>query len=132
LSGSLSSKFKIKNVLGFYYGLRPLTILFFLILPKTLLNMTIFTALFGFSGAATVPPVAGIINKFFGSASIGTLFGLVFFIHQIGGFFGAWFGGVCFSMTKSYLIIWCVSLVFGIIASVASFAIKEDIVTENK
>ncbi|MDR3259673.1 MAG: MFS transporter [Fusobacteriaceae bacterium] len=132
LSGSLCSKFKIKDVLGFYYGLRPITILFFLILPKTLLNMTIFTALFGFSGIATVPPVAGIINKVFGSASIGTLFGLVFFIHQIGGFFGVWFGGICFTITKSYTIIWSVSLVLSLIASGISFAIIEDAGTENK
>ncbi|MGF6907108.1 MFS transporter [Fusobacterium sp. PH5-44] len=127
LSGTLCNRFKMKNVLGFFYAMRPITILLFLIFPKTILNMTIFTALFGFSGAATVPPVSGVIGKFFGASSVATLFGLVFFCHQIGGFFGAWFGGVCFDLTNSYFIIWSVSLVFSIIAAGVSFAIKEDL-----
>lgn len=126
LSGSFCNKYKMKNVLGFYYGLRPITILLFLILPKTLLSVTVFTALFGFSGAATVPPVSGIINRTFGAGSIATLFGLVFFIHQIGGFFGAWFGGVCFAMTASYDTIWVADIVFSAVASAVSFAIREN------
>lgn len=126
LSGSLCNKCKMKDVLGFYYGLRPITILFFLLLPKTLLNVTVFTALFGFSGAATVPPVSGIINRTFGAGSIATLFGLVFFIHQIGGFFGAWFGGVCFTITASYDAIWVADIAFSAVASAVSFAIREN------
>ncbi len=125
LSGSLCSKFKMKNVLGFYYGLRPITILLFLMLPKTLFTVTFFTALFGFSGAATVPPVSGIINRTFGAVSFATLFGLVLFVHQIGGFFGAWFGGICFDIMGSYTAIWVVGIVFSIVASVVSFVIKE-------
>lgn len=125
ISGSLCNKLKMKDVLGFYYGLRPITILFFLLMPKTLLTVTVFTALFGFSGAATVPPVTGIINRAFGAVSIATLFGLVFFVHQIGGFFGAWFGGICFDITASYTAIWIVGIVFSSFASIVSFAIKE-------
>lgn len=125
LSGSLCSKFKMKNVLGFYYGLRPITILLFLMLPKTLFTVTFFTALFGFSGAATVPPVSGIINRTFEPVSFAMLFGLVLFVHQIGGFFGAWFGGICFDIMGSYTAIWIVGIVFSIIASVVSFVIKE-------
>ena len=125
LSGSLCGKLKMKNVLTFYYGLRPITILLFLIVPKTLLTITVFTALFGFSGAATVPPVSGIISKTYGAHSLAMLYGLVFFIHQTGGFFGAWLGGICFSVTGSYTIIWCVSLVFSLVAAIVSFVIKE-------
>ncbi|MDR1733012.1 MAG: MFS transporter [Synergistaceae bacterium] len=125
LSGSLCGKFKMKNVLGFYYGLRPITILLFLVVPKTLPTVTLFTALFGFSGAATVPPVSGIINRVFGAGSIATLYGLVFFVHQIGGFFGAWFAGICFEATKSYTAVWTAAIVFGIAASAVSLAIKE-------
>ena len=126
LSGNLCNKFKMKNVLTFYYGLRPITILFFILLPKTLLNMTVFTALFGFSGAATVPPVSGIINKLYGASSIATLFGLVFFSHQVGGFFGAWFGGLSYDFTNSYTLIWISSLVLSTFATIVSFAISEE------
>jgi predicted MFS family arabinose efflux permease len=115
----------MKNVLGFYYGLRPITILLFLAVPKTLPTVILFTALFGFSGAATVPPVSEIINRAFGAGSIATLYGLVVFVHQIGGFFGAWFAGICFEATKSYMAVWAAAIVFGIAASAVSFAIKE-------
>ena len=123
LSGSLCGKLKMKNVLGFYYGLRPITILLFLILPKTVFTVTFFTALLGFSGASTVPPVSGIIGKLFGAGSLATLYGLVFLVHQVGGFFGAFLGGICFDATGSYAGIWVVSIVFSTAASAISFAI---------
>lgn len=126
LSGSECNKLKMKNVLGFFYGLRPITIMLFLVLPKTLFSVTFFTALFGFSGAATVPPVSGIINRAYGAKSIAILYGIVFVMHQIGGFFGAWLGGICFDATGSYVIIWTASAIFGLIASSVSFAIHED------
>ncbi|MDX9872265.1 MAG: MFS transporter [Clostridia bacterium] len=125
LSGSLSDRFKMKNVLGFFYALRPLTILAFLILPKTVLVLTIFTALLGFSGAATVPPTAGIINRIYGAKSIAALFGFVFFIHQIGGFLGAWLGGICFEMTNSYTVMWLADILLSALAAGVSFSIKE-------
>lgn len=131
LSGSVCNKFKMKNVLGFYYGLRPITILLFLAVPKTLFSVTFFTALFGFSGAATVPPVSGIINRAYGAKSIAMLFGLVFVMHQIGGFFGAWLGGICFDITGSYAIIWTVGAILGIFASAVSFAINENKNTDS-
>ena len=126
LSGSLCGKLKMKNVLGFYYGLRPITIFLFIILPKSVFTVTLFTALFGFSGAATVPPVSGIIGKAFSARNLATLYGFVFFVHQIGGFFGALLGGVCFDVTGSYTGIWIVSIVFSTIASIFSFIIKEE------
>ena len=125
LSGILCGKFKMKNVLGFYYGLRPITVILFLLLPKTLFAITFFTALLGFSGASTVPPVLGIINKEFGAGSLSTLYGLVFFIHQVGGFLGAWLGGVCFDMTGSYSGIWIISVILSVLASTVSFAIND-------
>jgi len=126
LSGSLCGKYKMNKVLGFFYGLRPLTVLCFLLAPKTLASVNIFAALFGFSGAATVPPVSGIIARDYGAGSIATLFGLVFFIHQIGGFFGAWLGGVNFESTGGYTEIWAVGVAFSIAAAAISFAISED------
>ena len=131
LSGSLCGKLKMKNVLAFFYGLRPITIFLFLIIPKTLLTVTLFTALFGFSGAATVPPVSGMISKTFGAQNLAMLFGLVFFVHQIGGFFGAWLGGVCFSQLGGYTVIWCASLIFSIAASFVSYIIRSNAEPEH-
>ena len=93
ISGSLCDKFRMKNVLGSFYGARVIIIVLFLILPKTISVIFAFAFLLGFTGMSTVPPVSGIINLKFGAKYIATLYGFVFFIHQIGAFFGAYLGG---------------------------------------
>ena len=74
---------------------------------------------------STVPPVSGIINFKYGAKSIATLYGLVFFIHQIGAFFGAYLGGVLFERFLSYNPIWIINIVLCAFASIVSFMIKE-------
>ncbi|MCL2008289.1 MAG: MFS transporter [Treponema sp.] len=123
-SGILCNKFKMQKVLGVMYGLRPFTILALLLMPKTVLNLTVFTCLLGFTGATTVPPVSGLINKTFGTASISMLFGLIFFIHQVGGFTSAWLGGICYELTGAYTAIWAAGILLGTTACIASFSIK--------
>ncbi len=124
-SGQLCGKRRMKNILGFIYGLRPITIALFFLLPKTLFVLTAFTALLGLSGSSTVSPVSGIINKTFGAKSIAALFGFVLFIHQIGGFLGVWLGGVCFSATGSYTLIWSVDILLSTAAAGISLMIKD-------
>lgn len=126
LSASLCNRLKMKNVLGTMYGLRPITIFVFFFLPRTVPVLTAFTALLGFSGASTAPPVTGLINKNFGAKSIAILFGFVLVVHQVGGFFGAWLGGLIFTATGNYYGVWLISLVISAVASVVSFAIREN------
>ena len=55
-----------------------------------------FAAALGFTWLATVPPTAGLVGKLFGTRYLATLFGLTLLSHQIGGFLGAWLGGMAF------------------------------------
>ena len=48
----------------------------------------------GLTWLATVPPTAAVVGKLFGTRYLATLFGLTLLSHQIGGFFGAWLGGI--------------------------------------
>ena len=125
ISGSLCDKYKMKNVLGSFYGARVIIIVLFLILPKTIFVIFAFASLLGFTGMSTVPPVSGIINLKFGAKYIAILYGLVFFIHQIGAFFGAYLGGVLFEKFSSYNPIWTVNIFLCALASIVSFMIKD-------
>lgn len=124
-SGFLSSKVKMKNVLGALYGSRVFIVLAFLLLPKTLPMVLCVAVLLGLTAAATVVPTAGLVGREFGSHTLGTLFGFVFLCHQLGSFFSAWLGGVCLSWTGDYAIIWSASAILSVLASAVSFRISE-------
>lgn len=126
LSGRLCDKFCMKNVLSGFFGARVPITLFFLLLPKTTMTIFGFAALLGMTGCATVPPVSGIINRRFGAKRLATLYGFVFFIHQIGAFFGALLGGISFEHFGSYAPIWMVDMLFCTLAATVSFLIREE------
>ena len=125
LAGLLCARLKMKNVLGTLYGSRAVMTLLFLALPKSMLSVCIYIFFLGFTGSATVTPVAGICGKLFGKQGVSILFGFAFFMHQIGGFLSAWLGGVCFDATGSYAPIWLVDCAFCLIAAAVSYLIRE-------
>lgn len=116
LSGFLISKFPANRVLGCIYGFRPVLILLFLVLPKSVVSMYGFCIFLGLSGAATVPPTSGVISQTFGAAALGTLMGIAFAFHQLGSFFSTWLGGL-----GSYSAIWFADIVLCIVAATLSF-----------
>lgn len=125
ICGALCGRFKLRTVLAVTYAIRPFTILFFLLAPKSLFVMTTFTVLLGFTSVSTVPPVSGLISRYFGVRSLATLFGFVFLMHQAGGFVGAWTGGLWFNMAGNYTGIWVINLVVNVLAAAISYAIRE-------
>ena len=66
----------------------------YLAAPKTALTFYLLAAALGLTWLATVPPTAGLVGKLFGTRYLATLFGLTLLSHQVGGFFGAWLGGM--------------------------------------
>lgn len=125
ISGVLCSRIPMKNILVSLYGFRALFVAVFLLVPKTSISVYCFTIVLGLTGSATVSPTAGLVSKTFGSKKLGTLFGFVFFCHQIGSFFSAWLGGVCVKFTGGYILIWAVDIALCALASVVSFNIRE-------
>lgn len=102
-----------------------MVILAFLFLPKTLPVIYAFTALLGFIGASTVPPISGLTGKLFGAKSLATLFGVLFVCHQIGSFFSAWFGSLLIHAVGTYSLLWLSSAVLAALAAVLSFCVRE-------
>lgn len=115
----------MKNVLGTLYGSGAVMTLLFLALPKTMLFVCIYIFFLGFTGSATVTPVAGICGKLFGKQGVSILFGFAFFMHQISGFLSAWLGGICFDSTGSYSLIRPADCALCLAAAIVSYRIKE-------
>lgn len=124
-AGALGQRMPMKYVLAAMYASRALLIALYLLSPPTPMTFYIFAAALGFTWLATVPPTAGIIGKRFGPRYLGTLFGLTLLSHQIGGFFGAWLGGVALERSGSYLWMWYADMALAIVAAVANLPIRE-------
>jgi predicted MFS family arabinose efflux permease len=130
IAGSLTAgwcgqRYRMKYLLALIYGSRAVIVLIYVLMPKTALNVYLVASALGFSWLATVPPTAGIIGKLFGTRYLATLFGLTLLSHQIGGFLGAWLGGVAFARTGSYNWIWYIDIGLALAAAIINLPIRE-------
>lgn len=125
LAGWLGQRYRMKYLLACIYGSRVVMIAIYLVMPKTALNVYLFAGALGFTWLATVPPTAGLVGKLFGTRYIATLFGLTLVSHQIGGFLGAWLGGVALAQTNSYDWIWYTDMLLALLAAVVNLPIRE-------
>ena len=107
------------------YASRALLIGIYLFAPKTDITFYLFAAGLGLTWLATVPPTAGVVSKLFGTRYLSTLFGLTLLSHQIGGFFGAWLGGMAISELGNYHAMWMADISLALLAAVANLPIKE-------
>ncbi|MBQ5962398.1 MFS transporter [Massilia sp. ZL223] len=125
LAGALSARYRMKNLLALIYGGRALIIIAYLLAPKTAWTFYIMAAALGFTWLATVPPTAGLVGKLFGMRYLATLFGLTLLSHQIGGFFGAWLGGLSFVHSGDYTWMWYADILLALAAALVNLPIRE-------
>jgi MFS family permease len=123
--GVLGQRYRMKYLLALMYASRAALILLYLIAPKTPLAFYVFAAALGFTWLATVPPTAGLVGKLFGTRYLGTLFGLTLLTHQIGGFLGAWLGGLVIARNQNYLWMWYADIALAIAAALINLPIRE-------
>jgi MFS family permease len=125
MAGALSTRYRMKHLLALMYASRGVIILLYLLAPKTTLTFYVFAAALGFTWLATVPPTAGIVGKLFGMRYMATLFGLTLLSHQIGGFFGAYLGGVTIARTGDYTWMWYADVALAFFAALVNLPIRE-------
>jgi predicted MFS family arabinose efflux permease len=123
--GWLGGRYRMKYLLAMLYASRAVVLICYLLMPKTALNVYIVAASLGVSWLATVPPTAGLVGKLFGTRYLTTLFGLTLLSHQIGGFLGAWLGGVAMAQLGSYQWVWYADIVLALLAALVNFPIRE-------
>ncbi len=97
----------------------------FILLPPSPVTVIAFSILMGFLWLSTVPPTQQLVAIMFGTRYLATLFGFVFFSHQVGSFLGVWLGGILYDRTGSYDIVWWMSVALGVFAGIVHMPIKE-------
>ena len=125
IAGALTQRFRSKYILAAMYGSRTLLIAWYLVAPKTAWTFYTFAVGLGLTWLATVPPTATIVGKLFGSRYLSTLFGLTLLSHQIGGFLGAYLGGLALVRFGDYQWMWYADMALAAAAAVINLPIRE-------
>ena len=129
LFGRLGDYHRKKYLLSFLYLSRAIVIGCFLIVPVTSATALIFAAVVGFLWLATVPLTSGIVAQIFGTRHLSSLYGFVFFSHQIGSFVGVWLGGRIYDQTGSYNVVWIGAIILGVAAAIVHLPIRDTSLT---
>jgi predicted MFS family arabinose efflux permease len=108
--GRLGDRFRRRTLLSVLYGTRAVLMIGLLLVPLTPATAIAFGASIGFVWLATAPLTSATVAYLLGARYLSTLFGVVFFSHQVGSFLGVWLGGRVFDLTGSYQPIWLVSI----------------------
>ncbi|AIO41119.1 MFS transporter [Burkholderia sp. AU19243] len=123
--GHLGGLLRRKYVLSVLYLVRALAMAAFVAAPLSPVSVYVFAAVMGFTWLGTVPLTNGVISQVFGVRYIATLFGFVFFGHQLGSFFGVWLGAIVYDATHSYLPLWIGSIALGVLAALLHLPIDD-------
>ena len=123
--GWLSNIYPRRYLLALNYFLRAVFIAAFVLLPAHPVTTLLFGAGMGLLWLSTVPPTSSLVSIMFGTRWLATLYGFVFFSHQVGGFLGAWAGGLLYERTGSYDIVWWLAVLFGVLSAVINLPIEE-------
>lgn len=124
-AGWLGNRYSRKYLLAGIYTLRTLISIIFIINPITPESVVLFSIIMGTLWLATVPLTAGLIGHIYGLKYMGTLYGLVFFSHQLGGFLGVWLGGSLYDYYGDYMMVWWIGIGVGAFSALIHLPVDE-------
>ncbi len=125
LAGYLGNRFPKKYLLAGIYTGRTLASIWFILTPMSPLTVLVFSLVMGALWLATVPLTSGLIAHLYGLRYMGTLYGIVFFSHQLGGFMGVWLGGKMYDLYGSYDVVWWIGIGVGAFSALVHLPIRE-------
>ena len=126
VAGWAGKKYKKKFLLSGIYAGRSLIAAWFILTPITANTVLIFSFALGFLWLATVPLTSGLVAHIYGLKYMATLYGIVFFSHQLGSFVGVWLGGVLYDDYGTYTFVWWVGIAVGVVSAIIHLPIKEE------
>ena len=124
-AGWLGNRYSKKYLLAGIYTGRTLIAAAFIMVPMTPATVILFSTAMGALWLATVPLTSGLIAHIYGLRYMGTLYGIVFFSHQLGSFLGVWLGGRMYDIYGSYTAVWWVGVGVGAFSAIVHLPVKE-------
>jgi MFS family permease len=125
LAGYLGKRYTKKYLLSAIYAGRTVIATWFIMTPMTPTTVLIFSAAMGSLWLATVPLTSGLIAHIYGLRYMGTLYGIVFFSHQLGSFAGVWLGGKMYDLYGDYTLVWWVGVGVGAFSALIHLPVNE-------
>lgn len=124
-AGWLGKHYSKKNLLALVYAGRTVIAAWFILAPVTPASILIFSALMGALWLATVPLTSGLVAQIYGLRYMGTLYGIVFFSHQLGSFLGVMLGGSMYDAFGDYTLVWWIGVGVGAFSALIHLPVKE-------
>ena len=125
-AGYLGKRYSKKYLLAAIYTGRTLVAAVFILMPITPASVLIFSVAMGSLWLATVPLTSGLIAHIYGLRYMGTLYGIIFFSHQLGSFMGVWLGGRMYDIYGDYTMVWWIGVGIGAFSAIVHLPIRED------
>ncbi|SHG89651.1 MFS transporter [Cognatishimia maritima] len=125
-AGYLGKRYSKKYLLAGIYTGRTIAAAAFILLPMTPTTVILFSIVMGSLWLATVPLTSGLVAHLYGLRYMGTLYGIVFFSHQLGSFLGVWLGGRMYDAYGSYDAVWWIGVGVGAFSAIVHLPIREN------
>ncbi|MES0037941.1 MFS transporter [Mesorhizobium sp. M0046] len=124
LSGWLTDRFDPRKLLGVYYGIRGLSLIYLPYSGFSATSLIIFAVFYGLDWIATVPPTLRLSNEAFGDRSGPIVFGWIVAGHQVGAATAAFFGGTMRELQGNYELAFLIAGMTAIAAACISLLIN--------
>ncbi|EBA14798.1 transmembrane transporter, major facilitator family protein [Roseobacter sp. SK209-2-6] len=125
MAGWLGNRYSKKYLLAGIYTARTVVAAVFILMPITPMSVIVFSVVMGSLWLATVPLTSGLIAHLYGLRYMGTLYGIVFFSHQLGGFLGVWLGGRMYDVYGDYTFVWWIGVAVGAFSAIVHLPVRE-------
>ena len=124
-AGWLGKYYPKKYLLALIYAGRTIAAAVFIVLPITPSSVIVFSLVMGLLWLATIPLTSGLVAYIYGLRYMGTLYGIIFLSHQLGGFLGVWLGGELYDLYGNYTVVWWVGIAVGALSAVVHLPVNE-------
>ncbi len=125
MAGWLGKFYSKKYLLAGIYLARTIISILFIMNPITPASVILFSIAMGSLWLATIPLTSGLIAHIYGLRYMGTLYGIIFFSHQLGSFLGAWLGGRLYDVYGDYTLVWWIGIAVGAFSAIIHLPIRE-------